>query len=190
MSNINSINIEENTPVISITTIEDELLTEEEKTPELSIQAFQNKLINVSTIHLDKYLLFQDKEEVKKIIILLTNNSDCVKDIVRIVELIMEDGKIDINDAPLLLAFIKKIISSKSLDLNISKNISSENFIDIIKCVLVILTKENILKIPDQEEFITEISKLLDSLKIVGDINNTVNTCFSWISKLSCITKN
>jgi hypothetical protein len=41
--------------------------------------------------------------------------------------------------------------------------------------VLVILTKENILKIPDQEEFITEISKLLDSLKIVGDINNTVN---------------
>jgi hypothetical protein len=101
----------------------------------------------------------------------------------------MEDGKIDINDAPLLLAFIKKIISSKSLDLNISKNISSENFIDIIKCVLVILTKENILKIPDQEEFITEISKLLDSLKIVGDINNTVNTCFSWISKLSCFSK-
>ena len=171
----NNLNIIENTKENIISDI----------TQVISITTIDNKLLNVSIIHLDKYLIFQEKEEIKKIIILLTNNSDCVKSIIHIVELIMEDGKIDINDAPLLLSFIKKLINTQTLNLNIS----SENYINIIKYVLIILTKENILKIPNQEDFIINISKLLDSLKMVEEVYNSVNTCFPWISKLSCTVK-
>jgi len=134
------------------------------------VEPIQNDLIKVSTIHLDKYLLFQDNEDSRKLITLLTNNTECVKDIIRIIELIMVDGKIDINDGPLLLSFVKKIIMIRSNDLNISKNIRPDNYINIIKYVLIILTKENILKIPNQDQFITDISKILDNIKMVEEV--------------------
>jgi hypothetical protein len=139
----------------------------------------ENEVKVVSAIHIDKYLLFENNEEIKKLVGLLTTNSNCVNDIIRIVELIMADGKIDMNDIPLLISFFKKIISFRSTSEDLLKNISTEKYVTSIKYVLIILTKENIIKIPNQDVFITEISKLLDQLKIVEEVGNSIKNCFS-----------
>jgi hypothetical protein len=139
----------------------------------------ENEVKVVSTIHIDKYLLFENNDEVKKLVGLLTTNLNCVKDITHIVELIMADGKIDMNDIPLLISFFKKIISFRSTSEDLLKNISTEKYVTSIKYVLIILTKENIIKIPNQDVFISEISKLLDQLKIVEEVGNSIKNCFS-----------
>jgi len=144
-----------------------------------------NKIVNtlipnvftVSSSHLDKYLSFIDNKNVKELVTLLTTNEGPIKDIINIVELIMADGKIDMNDVPLLVSFLKKIISLKITDLNEIKNLTMEDTINTIKLVLIILAKENILKLPDTNQFITEISKILNNLLLVEQVGTKMCSC-------------
>ena len=138
----------------------------------------------VSRNNLEKYLSFIDNSDVKQVVMILTNDSVAVQDIINMLDLILADGKIDISDAPLLLGLIKKIIALRTKDVNISQNLTLDNFLDIIKLVFTILAKEGLLKIKNTDEFITDISKLINLIK-VGDklIESTpcIASCIGWV---------
>jgi hypothetical protein len=114
---------------------------------------------------LDKYLSFVDCENTKMIVSRLTFDSNAVKSIIHIVELILEDNKIDINDIPLIYNLFRKLIYIKSIDFDKVKNINN-----IIKIILVVLTKENILHVPNSDNFIKNIYKLIDELQMLENI--------------------
>jgi hypothetical protein len=138
-------------------------------------------VIKVSSIDLDKYLSFINDKNIKELVTILTNNEGPIKDISNIVNLIMADGKIDINDVPLLISFLKKLISLKTADLNELKNLTMLDYIKAIKLVLIILAKENVLKLPNTNQFVTDISKILDELLIVEQVSTKMCGCFPFI---------
>jgi hypothetical protein len=138
-------------------------------------------VIKVSSIDLDKYLSFINDKNIKELVTILTNNEGPIKDISNIVNLIMADGKIDINDVPLLISFLKKLISLKTADLNELKNLTMSDYIKAIKLVLIILAKENVLKLPNTNQFVTDISKILDELLIVEQVSTKMCGCFPFI---------
>ena len=115
---------------------------------------------------------------MKQVIIILTNNSAAVQDIVHMIDLILVDGKVDMADAPLILGLIKKIIALRSKDLDVYKNLTLDHFLDIIKIVFTILAKEGILKIQNADEFIEDINKLISLLKLGGNVIETLS-CYS-----------
>jgi hypothetical protein len=134
-------------------------------------------IIKVSSLHLDKYLSFIDDNNIKQIVTLLTNNNESIKDISNIIDLIMADGKIDMNDAPLLVSFLKKLISLKTADFKELKNLTMADYIKAIKLVLIILAKENVLKLSNTNQFVTDVSKMLDELLIVEQIGAKMCVC-------------
>jgi hypothetical protein len=135
-------------------------------------------VICVPSLHLDKYLSFINDDNIKQLVTILTNNEGSIKDISNIVNLIIEDGKIDMNDVPLLISFLKKLISLKTVDFKELKNLAMSDYIKAIKLVLIILAKENILKLPDTNQFVTDVSKILDNLLIVEQVGSKMCSCF------------
>ena len=135
-------------------------------------------VICVPSLHLDKYLSFINDDNIKQLVTILTNNEGSIKDISNIVNLIIEDGKIDMNDVPLLISFLKKLISLKTVDFKELKNLAMSDYIKTIKLVLIILAKENILKLPDTNQFVTDVSKILDNLLIAEQVGSKMCSCF------------
>jgi len=119
----------------------------------------------VSKLHLDKYLSFIDDVDTRQIVTILTSDSAAVHDVINMIDLILADGKIDMTDAPLLLGLIKKIITLRTSDLKLSQTLTLNHFLDIIKLVFTILAKEGLLKIVNTDEFITDITKLINLIK-------------------------
>lgn len=140
----------------------------------------------VSKLHLEKYLSFIDNPDVKQVVMMLTNDSGAVQDIVNMIDLILADGKIDISDAPLLMGLIKKIVSFRTKDVKLNEDLSLSQYLDIIKLVFTILAKEGVLKIVNTDEFIADIAKIINLLKSGGQIAESMPCfpmCMAWITK-------
>ena len=138
----------------------------------------------VSKLHLEKYLSFIDDLSVKQIVIILTNDSAAVQDIVNMIDLILADGKIDLDDAPLLLGLIKKIIALRTKDLPNMSNITISQYLDVIKLVFTILAKEGILKIEKTDEFIADTTKLIGLIKKGEQVAESIPCfagCLGWV---------
>jgi hypothetical protein len=151
-----------------------------------------NNLINnsdatvVSKLHLEKYLSFIDDPDTKQVVTILTNDSAAVQDIVNMIDLILADGKIDMSDAPLLMGLIKKIVSLRTKDLNLTQDLSLNHYLDIIKLVFTILAKEGVLKIANTDEFIGDITKVVKLIKSGDQIVESMPCfpmCVAWLSK-------
>jgi len=146
--------------------------------------------IKLDVTHLEKYLTFIENVDIKNIVQKLCNDSNAVKDISNMIDLILADGKIDISDAPLLMGLIKKIVSLRTKDLELTKELSLDNFLDIIKLVFTIFAKEGILNIENTDEFISDISKLISMIKTGENIVKSIpNLSCSGLSLFSCKSK-
>jgi hypothetical protein len=147
-----------------------------------------NKLLDskeenvVPKLHLEKYLTFVNDPNIKKIVTSLTNDSAAVQDIVNMLDLILADGKIDLADAPILLALVKKIVALRTSDLKLTQNLTFDNFLSIIKLVFTILAKEGMLKIANVDEFILDISKLINLMQEGNKVAESIPCCAPLLS--------
>lgn len=138
----------------------------------------------VSKLHLEKYLSFINDTSVKQIVIILTNDSAAVQDVVNMIDLILSDGKIDLEDAPLLLGLVKKIVALRTKNLPNMSNITISQYLDVIKLVFTILAKEGILKIEKIDEFITNTTMLIELIKKGEQFAESIPCfagCFGWV---------
>ena len=131
----------------------------------------------VSKMNLEKYLTFVTNNDVKQVVMVLTNDSSAVHDIINMIDLILADGKIDLGDAPILLALVKKIISFRTSDLKLSQNLTLEHFLAIIKLVFTILAKEGLLKIANTDQFINDISKVITLIEQGEQMTKALPCC-------------
>lgn len=131
----------------------------------------------VSKMNLEKYLTFVTNDDVKQVVMVLTNDSSAVQDIINMIDLILADGKIDLSDAPILLALVKKIITLRTSDLKLSQNLTLEHFLAIIKLVFTILAKEGLLKIANTDQFIADITKVITLLEQGEQMTNALPCC-------------
>lgn len=131
----------------------------------------------VSRMNLEKYLTFVTNNDIKQVVIVLTNDSSAVHDIINMIDLILADGKIDFADAPIFLALVKKIITLRTSDLKLSQDLKLENFLAIIKLVFTILAKEGLLKIENTDQFITDITKIITLLEHGDQITKALPCC-------------
>jgi len=131
----------------------------------------------VSKYHLEKYLSFIDNPDTKQVVMILTNDTAAVQDIINMTDLILADGKIDFSDAPLLIGLIKKIITLRTKELKLSQDLSLDHLLDIIKLVFTILAKEGALKIENTDEFINNILRVINYIKTGEKIIKSIS-CF------------
>ena len=145
-------------------------------TSKLNINTLVDNINIVSKIHIDRYLTFVNDPEIKKIVTVLTNDPESVQDIVNMLDLILADGKIDFNDGMLLLGLSKKIIALRASALIIN-DLTLNHFVTIIKLVLTILAKEGILKIVKTDEFIKDITQVLNLIENSEKIVESIPCC-------------
>jgi len=131
----------------------------------------------VSKYNLEKYLIFVTNNDIKQVVMVLTNDSSAVQDIINMIDLILADGKIDFGDAPILLALVKKIVAFRTSDLKLSQNLKLEHFLAIIKLVFTILANEGLLKIANTEQFISDITKIIDVIEHGDKITQALPCC-------------
>ena len=130
--------------------------------------------IKVSSSHLDKYLTLIENNDVKKVILLLTNDSNAITDIVNVIQLIIVDNKIDSSDIHLFITLVKKIINLRGNNFEL-KDLTFVHFLNIVKVVIEILVKENMINLKNPNEFLDETTKIInliitseETLKKVG----------------------
>ena len=131
----------------------------------------------VSRMNLEKYLTFVTNNDIKQVVIVLTNDSSAVHDIINMIDLILADGKIDFADAPIFLALVKKIITLRTSDLKLSQNLKLEHFLAIIKLVFTILANEGLLKIANTDQFISDITKIINVIENGDKIAQALPCC-------------
>jgi hypothetical protein len=119
--------------------------------------------IKVSSSHLDKYLTLIENNDVKKVILLLTNDSNAITDIVNVIQLIIVDNKIDSSDIHLFITLVKKIINLRGNNFEL-KDLTFVHFLNIVKVVIEILVKENMINLKNSNEFLDETTKIINLL--------------------------
>jgi hypothetical protein len=119
--------------------------------------------IKESSLHLDKYLTLIENNDVKKVILLLTNDSNAITDIINVIQLIIVDNKIDASDISLFITLIKKIVNLHGNNFEL-KELTFVHFLNIIKVVLEILIKENMINLKNSNEFLDETTKIINLL--------------------------
>jgi hypothetical protein len=145
-------------------------------TSKLNIKTLVDNINIVSKIHIDRYLTFVNDPNIKKIVTVLTNDPESVQDVVNMLDLVLADGKIDFNDGMLLLGLSKKIVSLRTSAL-VSIDLTLNHFLTIIKLVLTILAKEGVLKIVKTDEFIEDITQVLNLIENSEKIVESIPCC-------------
>jgi len=118
----------------------------------------------INNIKLNSLSSLDDNDNVKKIVLLLVNNSNALKDIQHTIQLIIEDNKITVSDINLFITLIKKIINLHKSDVNIMNDITYINSLSIIKYLFIILIDNELIKIDKSDVFLDQLNLIINEL--------------------------
>jgi len=101
----------------------------------------------------------------------------------------LKDNNINISDIPELLSIVKKIVDAINSLKNINKSNIPQTSSNILKFLIRVLIKENIIIVSNSEEFLTNFDKLVDSVtELITFLNVNKNPIcnINWCNLFSC----
>jgi hypothetical protein len=101
----------------------------------------------------------------------------------------LKDNNINISDIPELLSIVKKIVDAINSLKNINKSNIPQTSSNILKFLIRVLIKENIIIVSNSEEFLTNFDKLVDSVtELITFLNVNKNPIcnINWCKLFSC----
>ena len=167
----NNVNDKVKENIIDIVSIITEALLNNETMEKISIQISQNEKNIISSV--------------------LNTNPELFKDIQSTINTIIVDNTIDLSDLPQLLSIQKNIIDiiKKISNIKIDKNKIPNFTSNILKFIIRILLKENLINISNHDEFLVKFDKLIDSITELINFFNTIQTPWcnvNWTNLFSC----
>lgn len=131
---------------------------------DVTVNDVVNKLRNIPLENINKYLALVPNPDVKSVITIILSNAETVESLVTTFQAIMADGKIDLNDAPLLLQMVKKVLALKTDCQTILSKLKPTDVIHVIQYVFILLIKEDVVKSSDPDKLLADLNTLFDNL--------------------------
>ena len=101
-------------------------VVEEKTTSNLDLISILGELLGVeSKVNELKLELKLKDSNLEFIRFMLDNFPECIKEISTNLNLVLEDGKLDVSDVPILINMVKGIINNRSNEIHINKNKNS-----------------------------------------------------------------
>jgi hypothetical protein len=183
--NVDTLNV--NTSVVNTPNVD---------TPNVDTLVIDNSNTNTLNIYNDTVRLILDvmgkDEKIKKyninidtktndiFIMIIKSNPLLFSDIEDTLIKIVKDGKIDLNDIPEILVLLKKLYEiiyglkkTKKSVIDVAKITG-----DILKILVLILTKENKIKINNEEEFLKNVNELIDMAITLLSLNKNLKKSY------------
>ena len=131
---------------------------------DVTVNDVVNKLRNIPLENINKYLALVPNPDVKSVITIILSNAETVESLVTTFNAIMADGKIDLNDAPLLLQMVKKVLALKTDCQTILTKLKPVDVIQVIQYVFILLIKEEVIKTSDPDKLLADLNTLFAQL--------------------------
>jgi len=130
-----------------------------------------------------------NSSEISILISILKLNPTLIVEIQESINKILKDNNINISDVPELLAIVKKILDAINNLKNTNKSDIPQKSSNILKFLIRVLIKENIIVVSNSEEFLTNFDKLVDSItELITFLNSNKNPIcnINWCNLFRC----
>lgn len=131
---------------------------------DVTVNDVVKKLKNIPLENINKYLALVPNPDVKSVITIILSDAATIESLVTTFQAIMADGKIDFNDAPLLLQMVKKVLALKTDCHTILLKLEPVDVIQVIQYVFILLIKEEIVKTSDPDKLLADLNILFNNL--------------------------
>jgi len=131
---------------------------------DISVNDVVNKLKNIPLEDINKYLALVPNPDVKTVITIVLTDVDTVESLVTTFDQIMADGKVDLNDAPLLLQMVRKVLALKTDCQTVLSKLNPVDVIQVVQYLFVLLIKENIVQTSDPDKLLADLNTLFANL--------------------------
>jgi hypothetical protein len=131
---------------------------------DINVNDVVNKLKNIPLENINKYLALVPNPDVKTVITIVLTDADTVESLVTTFNAVMADGKVDLNDAPLLLQMVRKVLALKTDCQTVLSKLKPVDVIQVIQYVFILLIKEEIVKTSDPDKLLADLNTLFASL--------------------------
>ena len=109
---------------------------------------------------------------------MMKNFPESLKDISSKLDIVLEDGKLDLTDVPILVSLVKDIVKNKSKTINKLKKVTVEELIDFIRNILEILIHKNYIHVEDKDKVFKLIFVSVELLNTTIDVSEDLTTIF------------
>ena len=131
---------------------------------DVTVNDVVNKLKNIPLENLNKYLALVSNPDVKSVITIILSDAETIQSLVTTFQAVMADGKVDLNDAPLLLQMVKKVLALKTDCQTVLSKLKPVDVIQVIQYVFILLIKEEVVKTSDPDKLLADLNTLFANL--------------------------
>jgi hypothetical protein len=131
---------------------------------DININDVVNKLRNIPLENINKYLALVPNPDVKTVITIILSDAETIESLVTTFNAVMADGKVDLNDAPLLLQMVRKVLALKTDCQTVLSKLKPVDVIQVIQYVFILLIKEEVVKTSDPDKLLADLNTLFASL--------------------------
>ena len=131
---------------------------------DVTVNDVVNKLRNIPLENINKYLALVPNPDVKSVITIILSDAETIQSLVTTFQAVMADGKVDLNDAPLLLQMVKKVLALKIDCHTVLLKLDPTDVIHVIQYVFILLIKEDVVKSSDPDKLLADLNTLFDNL--------------------------
>ena len=161
-----------------------QLVENEQKENVLDLVKILGELLDAkSTIDDLKLELKLKDSNIEFIQFILNSFPDCLKEISKGLDDVLEDGKLDISDVPTIVNMVKSIMNNSSKTMKKVRKITVEELIDFIKNIIEILIHKDIIKVENKEKVFKLISVSVELLTTSVDVSNSIYDCLKRLFK-------
>ena len=131
---------------------------------DINVNDVVNKLKNIPLENINKYLALVPNPDVKSVITIILSDAATIESLVTTFQAVMADGKVDLNDAPLLLQMVRKVLALKTDCQTILLKLKPVDVIQVIQYVFILLIKEEVVKTSDPDKLLADLNTLFANL--------------------------
>jgi hypothetical protein len=131
---------------------------------DITVSDVVNKLRNIPLENINKYLALVPNPDVKSVITIILSDAETIQSLVTTFQAVMADGKVDLNDAPLLLQMVKKVLALKIDCHTVLLKLDPIDVIHVIQYVFILLIKEDVVKSSDPDKLLADLNTLFNNL--------------------------
>ena len=114
---------------------------------------------------------------------IISNFPECLKEISNNLSIVLEDGKLDVSDVPILINMVKSIVNNTSKSIKKVKSVTIDQLVDFIRNVIEILIHKDYIKVDNKDKVFKLIFVSVELLNTSVDASQSIFDCVKRLFK-------
>ncbi len=160
------------------------LVESNERVSNLDLVVILGELFGVeSKINELKLELKLKDSNIEFIKFIISNFPECLKEISNNLSIVLEDGKLDVSDVPILINMVKSIVNNTSKSIKKVKSVTIDQLVDFIRNVIEILIHKDYIKVDNKDKVFKLIFVSVELLNTSVDASQSIFDCVKRLFK-------